>query len=103
MRRKKTSEPPVYEKGSNEITLDPPRKWSVNAFKEKQHVQTTRQKLNYCLLPDPPLFSLPSTFKGTVVGNECSEREKSRGPNPKKIRNIKLFHNLRCKFFPHRH
>jgi hypothetical protein len=21
-----------------------------------------RQKLNYCLLPDPPLFSLPSTF-----------------------------------------
>ncbi len=22
-----------------------------------------RQKLNFCLLPDPPLFSLPSTFK----------------------------------------
>ncbi len=22
-----------------------------------------RQKLNYCLLPDPPLFSLPPTFK----------------------------------------
>jgi hypothetical protein len=24
-----------------------------------------RQKLNYCLLPDPPLFSLLSTYKGT--------------------------------------
>jgi hypothetical protein len=22
-----------------------------------------RQKLNYCFLPDPPNFSLPSTFK----------------------------------------
>jgi hypothetical protein len=22
-----------------------------------------RQKLTYCLLPDPPLFLLPSTFK----------------------------------------
>jgi hypothetical protein len=29
LRRKKISEPPVYEKGSNETTLDPPRKWSV--------------------------------------------------------------------------
>jgi hypothetical protein len=33
MRRKKIAEPPVYEKGSNETTLDPHRKWSVNAFK----------------------------------------------------------------------
>jgi hypothetical protein len=33
MRRKKISEPPVYEYGSNETTLDPPPKWSVNAFK----------------------------------------------------------------------
>jgi hypothetical protein len=33
MRRKKISEPPVYEKESNETTLDPPWKWSVNAFK----------------------------------------------------------------------
>ncbi len=29
---KKTSEPPVYQWGSNENTLDPPPKWSVNAF-----------------------------------------------------------------------
>ncbi len=33
MRRKKISEPPVYEQGLNETTLDPPPKWSVNAFK----------------------------------------------------------------------
>jgi hypothetical protein len=32
--KKKISEPPVYEKGSNETTLDPPPKWSVNAFKQ---------------------------------------------------------------------
>jgi hypothetical protein len=25
-----------------------------------------RQKLNYCILPDPPNFSLPSTFKGAT-------------------------------------
>ncbi len=25
------------------------------------------QNLNYCLLPDPPLFSLPSTFKLTLA------------------------------------
>ncbi len=36
MREKKISEPPVYEKGSNETTLDPPLKWSVNAFKMNQ-------------------------------------------------------------------
>ncbi len=41
MRRKKISEPPVYQKGSNEPTLDPPPKWSVNAFKK-----TPKQKYN---------------------------------------------------------
>jgi hypothetical protein len=25
------------------------------------------QILNYCLLPDPPLFSLPSTFKHSSI------------------------------------
>ncbi len=30
---KKISEPPVYEEGSIDTTLDPPPKWSVNAFK----------------------------------------------------------------------
>jgi hypothetical protein len=29
-----------------------------------------RQKLTYCLLPDPPFFSLPSTFKGIVSQDE---------------------------------
>jgi hypothetical protein len=33
--RKKISEPPVYQSGSNEPTLDPPPKWSVTAFKER--------------------------------------------------------------------
>ncbi len=32
IRLKKISEPPVYQYGSNEYTLDPPSKWSVNAF-----------------------------------------------------------------------
>ncbi len=31
--RKKISEPPVYKYRSNKYTLDPPTKWSVNAFK----------------------------------------------------------------------
>ncbi len=39
----------------------------IMSFKEKQHIQIAGndagQTLNFCLLPDPPLFSLPSTFK----------------------------------------
>jgi hypothetical protein len=33
MKFKKIAEPPVHQYGSNEFTLDPPPKWSVNAFK----------------------------------------------------------------------
>jgi hypothetical protein len=34
-----------------------------------------RQKLNYCLLSDPPLFSLPSTFKvyASKLGKNCEK------------------------------
>jgi hypothetical protein len=47
-------------------------------LKQKLNVQiantldrhNARQKLNYCLLPDPPNFSLPSTFKGTVADGQ---------------------------------
>ncbi len=36
-----------------------------------------RQKLTYCLLPDPPHFSLPSTFKAvSVLICNCSKHEK---------------------------
>ena len=35
-------------------------------FKITPHRHNAGQKLNYCLLPDPPLFSLPSTFNPIV-------------------------------------
>jgi hypothetical protein len=35
-------------------------------FKIAPNRHNAIQNLNYCLLPDPPLFSLPSTFKGIV-------------------------------------
>ncbi len=44
----------------------------------KMHITLDRhnaiQKLIYCLLPDPPYFSLPSTFKkfGLILGRRFS-------------------------------
>jgi hypothetical protein len=50
LRRKKISEPPVYEKGSNETTLDPPRKWSVNAFNKELKGEIAEDRW-YCPMP----------------------------------------------------
>jgi hypothetical protein len=40
----------ITEEGHVQIKITPDRHNAI-------------QNLNYCLLPDPPLFSLPSTFK----------------------------------------
>ncbi len=53
-----------------------------NTFKFKLTLDrhNARLKLIYCLLPDPPRFSLPSTFKG--VGEQHSPAgEGVGGPN----------------------
>ncbi len=49
---------------------------------------------------DFPTYNAPIYMR-----TECSERKKSRGPNKKKIREVKknLVHNLRSEFDPHRH
>jgi hypothetical protein len=46
---------------------------------------------------------LPTYNAPIYLRTECSERKKRRGPNKKKIREIKFSHNLRGEFDPHRH
>ncbi len=57
-----------------------------NTFKFKLTLDghNARLKLIYCLLPDPPRFSLPSTFKGLKLARENIVRISSStvcGPN----------------------
>jgi hypothetical protein len=40
---------------------------ALGKFKITPDRHNAIQNLNYCLLPDPPLFSLPSTFKGIKI------------------------------------
>jgi hypothetical protein len=68
MKYKKIAEPPVYQNGSNEYTLDPPPKWSVNAFKFRLnttlHAQARLGPVAYGKKTPPPPHTTISALGG---------------------------------------
>jgi hypothetical protein len=50
-------------------------------FKITPDRHNARQNLNYCVLLDPPHFSLPSTFKGSRQRERRGVANVSNGPN----------------------
>jgi hypothetical protein len=70
---------------------------SVSALSSKMNRRFVLQKAMR-IKHDIPTYNASINLR-----TKCSEREKSCGVNPKKSAILKLFHNLRCEFYPHRH